>query len=134
MRINKRSRPFRAQCFQLGQSFRAFPIGAHVSSPYVLPQCPGYDTSACPTTLVCAAPLITTPPLRQIAVGVLCMNVTAGIGVLGQASLMIQEIFAGRVTPAAAAAAAAAAAGIDKKLSGRSQKLAAGLADVDRMF
>jgi hypothetical protein len=62
------------------------------------------------------------------------MNVTAGIGVLGQASLMIQEIFAGRVTPAAAAAAAAAAAGIDKKLSGRSQKLAAGLADVDRMF
>jgi hypothetical protein len=58
------------------------------------------------------------------------MNVTAGIGVLGQASLMIQEIFAGRVTPAAAAAAA----GIDKKLSGRSQKLAAGLADVDRMF
>jgi len=35
--------------------------------------------------------------------GVLCMNVTAGIGVLGQASPMIQEIFAGRVTPAAAA-------------------------------
>jgi MFS family permease len=29
--------------------------------------------------------------------------VTAGIGVLGQASPMIQEIFAGRVTPAAAA-------------------------------
>jgi MFS family permease len=35
--------------------------------------------------------------------GVLCMNVTAEIGVLGQASPMIQEIFAGRVTPAAAA-------------------------------
>ncbi len=35
--------------------------------------------------------------------GMLCMNVTAGIGVLGQASPMIQEIFAGRVTPAAAA-------------------------------
>ena len=34
---------------------------------------------------------------------VLCMNVTAGIGVLGQASPMIQEIFGGRVTPAAAA-------------------------------
>jgi MFS family permease len=34
---------------------------------------------------------------------VLCMNVTAGIGVLGQASPMIQEIFTGRVTPAAAA-------------------------------
>jgi MFS family permease len=35
--------------------------------------------------------------------GVLCMNVTAGIGVLGQASPMIQEIFVGRVSPAAAA-------------------------------
>jgi MFS family permease len=35
--------------------------------------------------------------------GVLCMNVTAGIGVLGQASPMIQEIFNGRVTAAAAA-------------------------------
>jgi MFS family permease len=34
---------------------------------------------------------------------VLCMNVTAGIGVLGQASPMIQEMFPGRVTPAAAA-------------------------------
>jgi MFS family permease len=34
---------------------------------------------------------------------VLCMNVTAGIGVLGQASPMIQEIFSGRVTPSAAA-------------------------------
>src|SRR5450631_2050796 len=35
--------------------------------------------------------------------GVLCMNVSAGIGVLGQASPMIQEMFSGRVTPAAAA-------------------------------
>ncbi len=34
---------------------------------------------------------------------VLCMNVTAGIGVLGMASPMIQEIFSGRVTPASAA-------------------------------
>jgi MFS family permease len=34
---------------------------------------------------------------------VLCMNVTAGIGVLGVASPMIQEIFSGRVSPAAAA-------------------------------
>ncbi len=33
---------------------------------------------------------------------VLCMNVTAGIGVLGQASLMSQEMFPGRVTAAAA--------------------------------
>jgi MFS family permease len=34
---------------------------------------------------------------------VLCFNVTAGIGVLGQASAMIQEVFPGRITPAAAA-------------------------------
>jgi len=35
--------------------------------------------------------------------GVLCMNVSAGIGVLGQASPMIQEMFTGKVTAAAAA-------------------------------
>jgi MFS family permease len=34
---------------------------------------------------------------------VLCFNVTAGIGVLGQASAMIQEMFKGSITPAAAA-------------------------------
>jgi len=34
---------------------------------------------------------------------VLCLNVTAGIGVLGQASAMSQEMFPGRVTVAAAA-------------------------------
>jgi len=34
---------------------------------------------------------------------VLCLNVTAGIGVLGQASAMIQEMFKGRVTASAAA-------------------------------
>ena len=34
---------------------------------------------------------------------VLCMNVTAGIGVLGQASPMIQEMFPGSITVAAAA-------------------------------
>ncbi len=33
----------------------------------------------------------------------LCLNVTAGIGVLGQASPMIQEMFPGHVTPIAAA-------------------------------
>jgi len=33
----------------------------------------------------------------------LCLNVTAGIGVLGQASLMIQESFQGMITAAAAA-------------------------------
>ena len=34
---------------------------------------------------------------------VLCLNVTAGIGVLGQASVMIQEIFKDTITAAAAA-------------------------------
>jgi MFS family permease len=34
---------------------------------------------------------------------VLCLNVTAGIGVLGQASAMIQEMFKGRITAGAAA-------------------------------
>jgi MFS family permease len=34
---------------------------------------------------------------------VLCLNVTAGIGVLGQASAMSQEMFPGRITPIAAA-------------------------------
>lgn len=34
---------------------------------------------------------------------VLCLNVTAGIGVLGQASPMIQEVFRGRIDAAAAA-------------------------------
>ena len=34
---------------------------------------------------------------------VLCLNVTAGIGVLGQASAMSQEMFPGHITPVAAA-------------------------------
>ncbi len=34
---------------------------------------------------------------------VLCLNVTAGIGVLGQASAMSQEMFPGRITAVAAA-------------------------------
>src|SRR5581483_11500963 len=34
---------------------------------------------------------------------ILCLNVTAGIGVLGQASLMSQEMFPGHITPVAAA-------------------------------
>ena len=34
---------------------------------------------------------------------VLCLNVTAGIGVLGQASAMSQEMFPGKITAVAAA-------------------------------
>ncbi len=44
-----------------------------------------------------------TTPQFWLLWGILCMNVTAGIGVLGQASPMIQEVFTGRVTPVAAA-------------------------------
>jgi MFS family permease len=45
---------------------------------------------------------VTTPQFWFLWV-VLCFNVTAGIGVLGQASAMIQEVFKGTVTPSAAA-------------------------------
>ena len=45
---------------------------------------------------------ITTPQFWLLWV-VLCFNVTAGIGVLGQASAMIQEVFKGTINAAAAA-------------------------------
>lgn len=44
-----------------------------------------------------------TTPQFWLLWGVLCMNVTAGIGILAQASPLIQESFPDRVTPAAAA-------------------------------
>jgi MFS family permease len=55
------------------------------------------------TTAQVAASVAWRTPQFWLLWGVLCMNVTAGIGVLGVASPMIQEIFAGRVTAAAAA-------------------------------
>ena len=51
---------------------------------------------------VTASLAIRTPQFWLLWV-VLCMNVTAGIGVLGQASPMIQEMFPGSITVAAAA-------------------------------
>jgi len=51
---------------------------------------------------VTASLAIRTPQFWLLWV-VLCMNVTAGIGVLGQASPMIQEMFPGSITAAAAA-------------------------------
>jgi MFS family permease len=67
----------------------------------------GWTPSAKPQALVTQANVSVDVAWRTpqfwLLWGVLCMNVTAGIGVLGQASPMIQEIFAGRVTPAAAA-------------------------------
>jgi MFS family permease len=67
----------------------------------------GWTAPAQPKQLVTAANVAVdmawrTPQFWLLWV-VLCMNVTAGIGVLGQASPMIQEIFNGRVAPAAAA-------------------------------
>jgi MFS family permease len=55
------------------------------------------------TTAQVAASVAWRTPQFWLLWGVLCMNVTAGIGVLGVASPMIQEIFAGRVNAAAAA-------------------------------
>jgi MFS family permease len=67
----------------------------------------GWIAAAQPKRLVTAANVAVeaawrTPQFWLLWV-VLCMNVTAGIGVLGVASPMIQEIFTGRVSPAAAA-------------------------------
>jgi MFS family permease len=55
------------------------------------------------TTAQVAAKVAWGTPQFWLLWGVLCMNVTAGIGVLGVASPMIQEIFSGRVTAASAA-------------------------------
>jgi MFS family permease len=67
----------------------------------------GWSAPAQPKTLVTAAHVSVDQAWRTpqfwLLWGVLCMNVTAGIGVLGQASPMIQEIFTGRVSAAAAA-------------------------------
>ncbi len=67
----------------------------------------GWTAPAQPKQLVTAANVAVDMAWRTpqfwLLWGVLCMNVTAGIGVLGQASPMIQEIFNGRVTAAAAA-------------------------------
>ncbi len=54
------------------------------------------------TANVTAARAITTPQFWLLWV-VLCVNVTAGIGVLGQASPMIQEMFPGSISVSAAA-------------------------------
>src|SRR6185312_346739 len=68
----------------------------------------GWVASAHPKPLVTSAQVDVntafSTPQFWLLWGVLCTNVTAGIGVLGQASPMIQEMFTGRVTAAAAAA------------------------------
>ena len=67
----------------------------------------GYVPSAAPRKLVTSSNVLVeqawrTPQFRLLW-AVLCLNVTAGIGVLGQASPMIQEMFPRTITPAAAA-------------------------------
>ncbi|HZZ43032.1 MAG TPA: OFA family MFS transporter [Tepidisphaeraceae bacterium] len=54
------------------------------------------------TSNIDAATALRTPQFYLLWL-VLCLNVTAGIGILEQASPMIQEMFKSRVTPAAAA-------------------------------
>ncbi|TNE59256.1 MAG: MFS transporter [Bacteroidetes bacterium] len=56
-------------------------------------------------------------PQFYLLFGVLMLNVTAGIGVLGQASVMIQEMFSTRVVDASRAVSAAAAGGFVGLLS-----------------
>jgi MFS family permease len=64
---------------------------------------PGFRRGTVVTTAnVTADRAIRTPQFWLLWL-VLCLNVTAGIGVLGQASPMIQEMFPGRITVAAAA-------------------------------
>ncbi|MEA2755731.1 MAG: hypothetical protein QOJ54_2020 [Aliidongia sp.] len=66
----------------------------------------GWVPPAVPKKLVTSAQVDVNEAMRArqfyLLWGVLCLNVTAGIGVLSQASPMIQEMFPGRVTAAAA--------------------------------
>jgi len=66
----------------------------------------GYTPSAVAKKLVTSAHVHADQAIRTrqfwLLWGVLCLNVTAGIGVLGQASPMIQEMFPGHISAAAA--------------------------------
>ncbi len=62
---------------------------------------PSADSVARAQGLTAAA--ASTTPQFWLLWGVLCLNVSAGIGVLGMASPMIQEMFQGRVTASSAA-------------------------------
>jgi MFS family permease len=67
----------------------------------------GWSAPAVPKKLVTTADVYVYEALRTpqfwLIWWVLCLNVTAGIGVIGQASAMSQEMFPGRVTAVAAA-------------------------------
>jgi MFS family permease len=66
----------------------------------------GYVPSAAAGKMITTGQVLVNSAVRTpqfyLLWGVLFLNVTAGIGVLGQASLMIQEMFPGRVSVAAA--------------------------------
>ncbi len=66
----------------------------------------GYVAPAQPQKLISTADVHVDEALKTpqfyLLWGVLCLNVTAGIGVLGQASAMSQEMFPGRITAIAA--------------------------------
>jgi MFS family permease len=68
---------------------------------------PHWVAPAAPRKLVTTANVEVNEAMRTpqfwLLWAVLCLNVTAGIGVLGQASPMIQEMFSGTIAPAAAA-------------------------------
>jgi MFS family permease len=67
----------------------------------------GYVSAATPGKMITTQQVLVNSAVRTpqfyLLWGILFLNVTAGIGVLGQASLMIQEMFPGRITVAAAA-------------------------------
>ncbi len=67
----------------------------------------GYEPSARPRPLITKRDVDVDAAMKTpqfwLLWWMLCLNVTAGIGVLGQASPMIQETFGGRVGPAVAA-------------------------------
>ncbi len=80
-------------------------LGFRVPAPGWTP--PGWEPARQTDRLITRA---TVPPTAAVRTpqfyllwAVLCLNVTAGIGVLGQASAMIQEVFRDRIDAAAAA-------------------------------
>jgi MFS family permease len=87
-------------CFMLvGSVIVRVPAPAWKPEGYVVPALP---TKLITTHNVYVYDALKTPQFWLIW-GVLCLNVTAGIGVLGQAALMSQEMFPGRITADAAA-------------------------------
>jgi hypothetical protein len=67
----------------------------------------GWEPTAMPRSMITSANVTASnailTPQFWLLWAVLCLNVTAGIGVLGQASPMIQEMFSGRISASAAA-------------------------------